>query len=365
VNRVEANPKEAPASDQIEISVFGPGFGECVLVHVGDGHWVIIDSCMNRAVRKPAALAYFDEIGIDPAVAVDMVLATHWHDDHVSGLDQVIEACSTVEFWCSDALRTTEFLTLVELKFTRPDLKFTRGVSCMDRVLKHVGDKVNFALCSMQIYKRIVTAPVEIWALSPSQYEGLLAKQHLKELLPTGEIESRISDRNPNHTAIALAILIGQEQIILGADLEESGDDRLGWSAIVANPRRPQLNATLFKIPHHGSATAHHLDTWTQLMARQPFTATTPYNKKTLLPTRSDVLRITTLATSSYVSKRYPFGSKKRRDNVVQKLVPRSLRSLPKRPGHIRFRKNVSASPGSWDVALFDGADLLSKFGKP
>jgi hypothetical protein len=320
---------------------------------------------MNRTVRKPAALAYFDEIGIDPAAAVEAVVATHWHDDHVSGIDQVVMACPTAEFWCSDALRTTEFLTLLELKFTRPDLEFTRGVSCMDRVLAHVGASVNFALCSMPIYKSNITVPVEIWALSPSQYEGLLAKQHLKELLPASGIESRISDRNPNHTAIVLAVLIGQEQIVLGADLEESGDARLGWSAIVANHRRPSLSATLFKIPHHGSATAHHQDTWAQLIASGPFTATTPYNKKTLLPTESDVLRITTLASSSYVSKRNPFGSRKRRDNVVEKLVPKTLRALAKSPGHIRFRKKVCASPCRWDVALFDGADLLTKFGTP
>lgn len=87
MNRIAANPKKAPAPDQIEISVFGPGFGECVLVHLGEGHWIIVDSCMNRTVRKPAALAYFDEIGIDPAAAVEAVVATHWHDDHVSGID--------------------------------------------------------------------------------------------------------------------------------------------------------------------------------------------------------------------------------------------------------------------------------------
>jgi hypothetical protein len=35
------------------------------------------------------------------------------------------------------------------------------------------------------------------------------------------------------------------------------GDDRLGWSAVVANSL---LRAILFKIPHHGSSTTHHQD---------------------------------------------------------------------------------------------------------
>lgn len=114
-----SNHKSPPRSDELEVSIFGPGFGECVLIHAGEGAWLVVDSCMNRSARKPAALAYFDEIATDPTKSVELILATHWHDDHVAGIDKIVEACPQARFWCSEALKCEEFLALLELKFTR------------------------------------------------------------------------------------------------------------------------------------------------------------------------------------------------------------------------------------------------------
>ena len=66
----------APAFDQIEVSVIGPGYGECSLIHIGDGKWIIIDSCIDNTSEKPAALAYLEGIGVNPAEAVLLIFAT-------------------------------------------------------------------------------------------------------------------------------------------------------------------------------------------------------------------------------------------------------------------------------------------------
>ena len=320
---------------------------------------------MNRVQARPAALIYLEQIGVTPASSVELILVTHWDDDHVAGIDQVVDACPNAEFWCSAALRNTELLTLVDLKLARSDLKFTRGVSSIGRVIDLLRSRINFALSSMRIYQQAATVPIEIWALSPSQYENLLAKQRFGELVASivGP-QARISDRRPNHTAVVLAILIGQDHILLGADLEESGDPRLGWSAIVADTQRPPtLSAKIFKIPHHGSETAHHADTWTDLVASEPLTATSPFNGGSLLiPRKADVNRIVTLSGSSYITKGQVYRRRKRRSNVVEKLVPKSLRRVSGIPGHIRFRKRVGAPGNDWSVELFDGADLLKNF---
>jgi glyoxylase-like metal-dependent hydrolase (beta-lactamase superfamily II) len=76
---------EPPTADQIEINIFGPGYGECCLFHFGGGKWIIIDSCVDDEIGQPAALAYLDNIGINPAEGVELVIASHWHDDHVKG----------------------------------------------------------------------------------------------------------------------------------------------------------------------------------------------------------------------------------------------------------------------------------------
>jgi hypothetical protein len=60
----------SPAGDEIEINVFGPGYGECCLVHRGGSKWIIIDSCVDVDTGRPAALTYLDNIGVDPQLNV-------------------------------------------------------------------------------------------------------------------------------------------------------------------------------------------------------------------------------------------------------------------------------------------------------
>ena len=65
-----------PRPDEIEVSLLGPGYGESVVVHLGDGEWMVVDSCTGRD-GEPAALKYLDRIGVDPGSAVRMIVATH------------------------------------------------------------------------------------------------------------------------------------------------------------------------------------------------------------------------------------------------------------------------------------------------
>jgi len=102
-----------------EFSAFGPGYGECLLVHLGEGEWMIVDSCV-QSNRQPA-LDYLHAMDVDPAVAVKLVVATHWHDDHVRGIADVLATCRTAAFACSAALSPDELLqTIGALEPARP-----------------------------------------------------------------------------------------------------------------------------------------------------------------------------------------------------------------------------------------------------
>src|SRR5262249_29440463 len=161
----------------------------------------------------------------------------------------------------------------LELKLTRPGMKFTRGVDYMGRVVDLKQSEIKFAIADMRIYQRSAQFQgggglIEMWALSPSQYEIFLAKRSIGELtIPRTGPQTRIPVRNPNHAAVAIGVLVGNNHILLGSDLEESGDTRVGWSAVVASANRPKLDASVFKIPHHGSRTAHHDETWRTLVS--------------------------------------------------------------------------------------------------
>ena len=73
-----------PSDDELEVSVFGPGIGECIVVHLGRHEWIIVDSCCDTD-NEPAATKYLKEIGIDTASEVKLIVASHWYDDHIRG----------------------------------------------------------------------------------------------------------------------------------------------------------------------------------------------------------------------------------------------------------------------------------------
>src|SRR4051812_39012644 len=102
-----------PTANEFEISLFGPGKGESVVLHLGAGVWAIVDSCRNFETGDASALDYLKTIGVSPE-AVTLVLATHWHDDHIRGLSDVLRACINAQFVFSEMLKQDQFQELVE-----------------------------------------------------------------------------------------------------------------------------------------------------------------------------------------------------------------------------------------------------------
>ena len=90
----------APQPDEIEVSLFGPGFGECIVIHYGDGRWLVVDSCVDDG--KPVALTYFQKIGVDPAAAVSHFVISHFDNDHIGGATELYSACSAAQIVSGD-----------------------------------------------------------------------------------------------------------------------------------------------------------------------------------------------------------------------------------------------------------------------
>lgn len=103
LNRTPPDPAE------IEVAMFGPGYGESILVHIGNGEWLVIDSFLDPD-RRPSALVYLERLGHNPAKAIKLIVATHWHDNHIRGMGRLVESGSSARFCCAGALRSSEFL---------------------------------------------------------------------------------------------------------------------------------------------------------------------------------------------------------------------------------------------------------------
>jgi glyoxylase-like metal-dependent hydrolase (beta-lactamase superfamily II) len=84
---------DQPNSEILEVTVIGTGggYGESVVVHLGNGKWIVIDSCIDPKSRISLPLLYLNKIGVNVPRDVVIILCTHWHDDHLQGLFQLLE----------------------------------------------------------------------------------------------------------------------------------------------------------------------------------------------------------------------------------------------------------------------------------
>lgn len=359
--------KIPPAENEIEVSVFGPGYGECILVHIGFNKWIVIDSCLDPASKSPAALKYFEEIGIDPSTAVTKIIASHWHDDHIRGLGDVFEACNTADIVCSDAISSDEFLKLI--MGSERSMLPTSGVDELRKVSDVLAYRARergkryyppiWAIAERPILKE---THCEIHSLSPSDTAILLAKREFASLLPHEHLEPkrRILPFTPNRAAVVLHISVFGHSILLGADLEESGNPNDGWSAIIASANRPRTKASVFKVPHHGSENAYHGGTWRDLLVDSPVCILTPFIKADKsLPTPEGISRLCAHTEDVFATAIAGRSGSVKRNKTVERTIKENFKYLRKAyvsRGHIRLRATEGAP---WQIELFGDARKL------
>lgn len=372
------NKGEPPASNEIEISIFGPGFGECVVLHLGNGDWGMVDSCLDPNCKRPAALHYLESLHVDVSKSVRFVVATHWHDDHLHGINMIFQAAKSAVFVCSGAVGQQDFTGVLALW---KGMQFLPGGSGIDELhgvmseLKKRSASTNFpspvlASCNKVLWERTLQPPASIRALSPSDTSLLAAMARLKDFTPSrSKMRRRIPDIRPNDASVVLAAQVGEHRVLLGADLEMRGDAGMGWTAIVNAANAGDVKHQGFKVPHHGSHTAHHDGVWNQMLAAEPWAATTPFVKgKTNLPTVEDCRRILGRTRRAYLTAP-PHPAKFRDPNrTVEKTVNETARwahFIPGRYGHVRIRKYIAATTDSpWNVELFGNATTMENYVK-
>ena len=354
-----------PLANEVEVSVFGPGYGECIVLHLGNNDWVIVDSCMD-ATSQPVAVRYLEQLGVDVATKVSMVVATHWHDDHIGGIGALYEACKSARFACSTALRSDEWNTLFEL-YRGYVQAGGSGVDELNRVrseLSRRGRKREvvapiFCISGRPVFERRDRLPAKITCLAPSDAAFAVTQLRIRqELLPKVQGRRlRVPVLRENDSSVVIAVSVGTTSVLLGADLEERSRPGLGWQVILDGYPDDGERFGGFKIPHHGSHTGHHPETWGRLMQPGAWGAVTPFNRQRKpLPKRTDCERILGMTESAYITAPPGFGKFKHRDSAVQRTVYEAtlaIGSEPGKQGHIRFRRYAHTEPTGWRVDLF------------
>ena len=353
----------SPDDDEIEVSLFGPGYGECILVHIGKGNWIIVDSCIDED-SQPAALAYLRSLGSNPSEAVCLIVATHWHDDHIRGMAKLVEVCGNANFCCASALTQKEFLGALGALENRPPTPAGSGVRELYRVFSLLAERSTnrtYALSHRVIFDH---QDCRVWSLSPSDtaYEAFL--RQVGSLLPMDlETKRRVPSLTPNEAAVVLLVKVSDTVILLGADLE-----RKGWLEIVENNKQKDDKSSVFKIPHHGSEDAHEERVWSEMLTKDPVAALTPWRRGGReLPSITDVSRILSFTDRAYVTtSREGLAGKtvRGRNRAVQRTIRESgarIKTVGLSTGMIRLRKKVH-SPDDWRVEMFGSACRLEDY---
>jgi beta-lactamase superfamily II metal-dependent hydrolase len=104
---------DPPKANELEISLFGPGIGECAVVHLCDDEWMIVDSCRSIQSGNSVALDYLSSLGVDISTRVKHVVISHWHDDHIDGMAGIVREAVAAKVTCSGALHCSDFLALL------------------------------------------------------------------------------------------------------------------------------------------------------------------------------------------------------------------------------------------------------------
>jgi beta-lactamase superfamily II metal-dependent hydrolase len=356
-------PDDKPANDEIEVTLFGPGVGESIVVHCGLNDWMIVDSCRLGRARKPAALEYLDSIGVDSSARVQRVVATHWHDDHTKGLAEIVEHCVAAKFVCAWPLRETEFLTLLTLQ--NDDHLLSSDTSEFDRVFTHflttrtgaAETRILFASPNKRIWQRPPETglPSEAFTLSPSDAASESWLQSMRALMvPNDQERCRIPPMEPNRISVALSVRVGCVSVLLSADLEEEGNELGGWRIVANSAERPQERASANKVAHHGSRNGDCDAVWTEMLISNPVALLTPYNKgRKKLPSQEDVQRILAHTDRAYITSGLETRSIRGKTGSLNRViheVAKRIRVLDAEDGFVRIRRSATDRQSDWKV---------------
>jgi beta-lactamase superfamily II metal-dependent hydrolase len=346
-----------PANAEAEITLIGPGFGESVVIHFGDNCWAIIDCCIDSRTKSPAPLSYLQSIGVDPSESVKFVLATHWHNDHIGGIAKLIETCESATFSFPIGFSEEQFRKFVST-YHQKSTAVDNGVSDICGAFNHIlhkSSKCELAIANRPIFaaKSVAGHSTRITALSPSSGDCVnFLKMVASVIPPRGSAVARAPRPDSNLMSAATWLEIGPLSILLGADLEETGNPATGWTAVLGSTTRPQGAASLFKVPHHGSDNGHHSGVWSRMLTGQVLALVTPWNRGRGLPTKSDQARIVQLAPQSFITSARSGLAVRHGQTVARTLREANAKlSRTEQPtGFIRARAPISSGPISWTV---------------
>ena len=242
--------------DLVNITVFGPGFGESIIIYIPSLGWGVIDSCIHRAknVTINPALEFLKSQNV---TRLSFLVLTHPHNDHFQGLNLLIEhflgRIERICYYSGDGIR--EYRTFL----ARKHLLREPGLVALSQIFKKFAQAKEAGAHILKMSERteIVrrnrygNSEVEIIALSPSEESIARYVQLLHEAIPRkdGHFSGEMKDNDHNLLSSAILCKVQNLSLIFGSDLEVGKTKHMGWKGVMRNPDSPSLQPTLLKYP--------------------------------------------------------------------------------------------------------------------
>jgi hypothetical protein len=359
-----------PSPETLEITVFGPGFGESIILHIPAVGWGVVDSCLlkrnEKAVNLP--LNYLRAMGVS---SLAFVILSHPHQDHFEGLDEILESlpCSMVGRYGGDSVRELQKYWIYS------DVDSTESISdSLARVFvafeKATDNGATYKrLNEMSILYDLDTTVggrnclVKLLSLSPSGLSQERYANILRSSLKMGKPLEHLKRADHNLIASALWLQVNNTRVLLGSDVEKGVHPQTGWKGIVRIPGCPDLRVSAIKVAHHGSSGAHHQPAWNLHKEGFPVALLTPYSLGAKqLPKHSDIQRIRENCSSTGITGGFTFESPQTRygrssiRQASMTLKNWNIRVPPSHAGVLRVRYDLqgnrvellSIPPANW-----------------
>lgn len=348
-SKTDSSHSRPPANNELEVSLFGPGVGESVVVHLGDGRWMVVDSCLNPTTKAPIALEYLQFLNVTARTAICAVVLTHWHDDHTAGAARILEDAPQAKFICSVAFGADELRGALEVSSALRNAR--TGVDELRKVFDHLRISKRKPVLAMANRPLLNTPHALVTAMSPADASVWRAFGTLAPLLVArkGERLRRVPRHLENDASVALRVEFGPLCVILGGDLEAgTGPDR-GWRAVVHDPLRNRVRGGVYKVAHHGSDDADVDEIWTDLLEPSSIAIVTPYARgRVFRPSDEDRRRLLDRTPNVHLtSPTKPHRAKSLTRPGERLLRRRGIRvqEVDQRMGHVRVRATLDSTP--------------------
>jgi beta-lactamase superfamily II metal-dependent hydrolase len=348
----------------------GGGYGESIVLHLGNNDWIVIDSCINPQTQVSLPLEYLQSRGVNLENDVKLIVCSHWHDDHIKGLSQLLDKCKNSPFSMATANDRSKFLSFVGLDNNKiKDEATVCSTNEIDKCLQIIASRRSTVKQAVEdkilLAKNDNGISFEIISLSPSDYILEEFSMEISTLITEyGISNKKVIYQSPNDKSVAILVKINDQRILLGSDLVVSDDERKGWRCIIKNSQTLDAKSHVFKIPHHGSITGYDKVIWNEIIDKNTVAKLSPWNRGKKLPTQ-DMLVTFLEHTRNLYSTSIPSNSRdkpKKRGKSISKAISRFNSTLME----VKYQKGIikcvfSLEDNLWRVETIDGGEKITE----